>query len=69
VTVSSHFPVQDPKSIEAPPIHKPKSADEAAKDAYRIRAWEYLRDLIVVALIVGALAAMVWLVYQFRTRV
>jgi hypothetical protein len=64
--VNSHFPVQDPKSIEAPPIRTTKAEDAPAKDAYRVRAWEYLRDLIGIALVAGALVGMVWLIYRFR---
>jgi hypothetical protein len=66
--VSRHFPVQDPKSIEAPPIRKPNPDTDRPKDAYRIRAWEYLRDLVVFAIVAGALVGMVYLFYRFRSH-
>lgn len=64
--MSRHFPVQDPKSIEAPPIRRAPPDADRPKDAYRIRFWEYLRDLVVIALVAGALAGMVYLFYRFR---
>jgi hypothetical protein len=66
VTVSRHFPVQDPKSIEAPPIRKSRPDADGPKDDYRIRFWEYLRDLVALALVAGALAGMVYLFHRFR---
>ena len=64
--MSRHFPVQDPKSIAAPPIRRQSPDADRPKDAYRIRLWEYLRDLVGLALVGGALVGMVYLFYRFR---
>ena len=67
--MSRHFPVQDPKSIEAPPIRKSQPDADGPKDDYRIRFWEYLRDLVVIAIVAAAVAGMIYLFYRIRPHV